>query len=109
MNQLIAINVPIGDRTYRIKIAVEDEEQVRKTLKIINDKIIEFKTEFAGKDMQDYISMVLLWMIACVFFGIFLDFAFFEGAPNWKNIIFYILFLISLGFLIRYLIRKWKL
>ncbi|MCC6289341.1 MAG: cell division protein ZapA [Chitinophagaceae bacterium] len=61
MDQLIAINVPIGDRTYRIKIATNDEEQVRKTLKIINDKIIEFKTEFAGKDMQDYISMVLLW------------------------------------------------
>jgi len=55
------------------------------------------------------ISMVLLWMIACVFFGIFLDFAFFDGTPNWKNIVFYILFLISLGFLIRYLMRKWKL
>lgn len=61
MQTLMAINVPIGDRTYRIKIAPEDEEQVRKTIKIINDKIIEFKTEFAGKDMQDYISMVVLW------------------------------------------------
>lgn len=61
MDKLIPINVPIGDRTYRIKIALPDEEQVRKTLKIINDKIIEYKTEFAGKDMQDYISMVLLW------------------------------------------------
>ena len=55
------------------------------------------------------ISMVLLWMIACVFFGIFLEFAFFDGTPTWKNIVFYILFLVSLGFLIRYLIRKWKL
>lgn len=61
MQSLIAINIPIGDRTYRIKIAPEDEEQVRKTIKIINDKVIEFKTEFAGKDMQDYVSMVLLW------------------------------------------------
>ena len=61
MQALIAINIPIGDRTYRIKVAPTDEEQVRKTIKIINDKIIEFKTEFAGKDMQDYISMVLLW------------------------------------------------
>ena len=39
----------------------EDEENVRKTLKTINDKIIEFKTNFSGKDMQDYIAMVLLW------------------------------------------------
>ena len=34
---------------------------MRKTIKLINDKIIEFKTEFAGKDMQDYIGMVVLW------------------------------------------------
>ncbi len=61
MQALIAINITIGDRTYRIKIAPEDEEQVRKTLKVINDKIIEFKTEFVGKDMQDYVAMVLMW------------------------------------------------
>lgn len=61
MQTLIPINVPVGDRTYRIKITPEDEEQVRKTIKIINEKILEYKTEFAGKDMQDYISMVVLW------------------------------------------------
>ena len=59
--QLIPINILIGDRTYRIKSLPQDEEIIRKTLKIINDKIIEFKTQFAGKDMQDYIAMVLIW------------------------------------------------
>jgi cell division protein ZapA len=61
MEQLIAATIIIGDRSYRIKVAAEDEETVRKTVKTINDKIIEFKTEFAGKDMQDYVAMVLLW------------------------------------------------
>ena len=61
MSELIAATVLIGDRNYRIKVAGEDEEAVRKTVKTINDKIIEFKTNFAGKDMQDYIAMVLLW------------------------------------------------
>jgi hypothetical protein len=61
MQELIPINVLIGDRTYRIKIEPGDEELVRKTLKTINDQIIEYKTRFAGKDMQDYIAMVLLW------------------------------------------------
>lgn len=61
MEELIPINVVIGDRTYRIRIDPVDEEVVRKTLKLINDKIIEFKTQFAGKDMQDYIAMVVLW------------------------------------------------
>lgn len=59
--ELIPANIVIGDRTYRIKILPSDEEVVRKTLKIINDKIMEFRSQFAGKDMQDYISMVLIW------------------------------------------------
>jgi Cell division protein ZapA len=61
MDELIAISAFIGDRSYRVKINPEDEEVVRKTLKTINDKIVEFKTMFAGKDMQDYIAMVLIW------------------------------------------------
>lgn len=61
MSELIPISALIGDRTYRIKIEPTDEEVVRRTLKTINDKIIEFKTMFAGKDMQDYIAMVLIW------------------------------------------------
>jgi hypothetical protein len=59
--ELIPLNIIIGDRSYRIRIYPKDEEAVRKTLKIVNDKIIEFKTQFAGKDMQDYIAMVLIW------------------------------------------------
>lgn len=58
---LIPLNIVIGDRNYRIKILGKDEEVIRKTLKIINDKIIDFRTQFAGKDMQDYIAMVLIW------------------------------------------------
>ena len=61
MEELIPITAVIGVRSYRIKIEPKDEEVVRKTLKTINDKIIEFKTTFAGKDMQDYIAMVLVW------------------------------------------------
>ena len=61
MAELIPINILIGDRTYRIKTDPKDEEQIRGTLKTINDKIIEFKTQFAGKDMQDYVAMVLIW------------------------------------------------
>jgi cell division protein ZapA len=61
MEQLIPLNLLIGDRTYRVRIQPTDEEVVRKTVKTINDKLIEFKTQFAGKDMQDYIAMVLVW------------------------------------------------
>ena len=62
MDELIAATVVIGDRSYRIKMHPKDEETVRRTVKTINDKTIEFKTQFAGKDMQDYIAMVLIWL-----------------------------------------------
>lgn len=60
-DELIPLNIVIGDRSYRIKILPSDEETVRKVLKTINEKIVEFRTQFAGKDMQDYVSMVLIW------------------------------------------------
>jgi len=59
--QLIPATITIADRSYRIKLDPKDEEVVRKTVKTINDKIIEFKTMFSGKDMQDYVAMALVW------------------------------------------------
>lgn len=59
--EMIPVNITIADRTYRVRIAPKDEEAVRKTAALINQKMVEFKNLYAGKDMQDYISMVLLW------------------------------------------------
>jgi len=61
MNELIPVTIIIADRSYRLRILPKDEEVLRKTVKTIHEKIIEFKTEFAGKDMQDYVAMVLIW------------------------------------------------
>lgn len=61
MSEMLPINIVIGDRTYRIRVKPEDEEPVRKVVKVINDKVVDFKIQFAGKDMQDYIAMVLVW------------------------------------------------
>ncbi len=61
MSELIPVNIVIADRTYRIKTQTTDEEVIRKTVKMINDKLFEFKAQFAGKDMQDYLAMVIIW------------------------------------------------
>jgi cell division protein ZapA len=61
MSELIPITVFIADRSYRLRIHPKDEEVLRKTIKTINEKIVEFRSQFAGKDMQDYIAMVLMW------------------------------------------------
>ena len=61
MSELIPVTILIADRTYRLRIDPKDEEVLRKTVKTISEKIIEYKTQFAGKDMQDYVAMVLIW------------------------------------------------
>ncbi len=59
--QLIPVNIVVADRTYRLRIKPGEEEAIRKVMKEVNAKIVEFKTSFAGKDLQDYISMCLIW------------------------------------------------
>jgi hypothetical protein len=58
---IIPANIIIGDRNYRIKIDPKDEQVIRGHVKLINEKILDFKTIFPGKDMQDYVAMALIW------------------------------------------------
>jgi cell division protein ZapA len=60
MSNTIAINLILGDRTYRIKIENTDEEKTREKARKLNEQLIQFKKQYAGKDMQDYLAMVLL-------------------------------------------------
>lgn len=57
------ISLLIGDRTYRIRVEEREEESIRKMAKRLNDQIAGFKTQYVGKDMQDYLAMVLLSIV----------------------------------------------
>jgi len=60
MQNLISISLPVGDRSYRLKIKAEDEETIRKMAEKMNHQLNQFKSQFPGKDMQDYLAMSLL-------------------------------------------------
>ncbi|MEY2587747.1 MAG: hypothetical protein RLY11_1596 [Bacteroidota bacterium] len=64
MQNLIPINIVVGDRTYRIKIEANEEEKVRKMAKKLNEQLATYKSQYAGKDMQDYLAMVLLSIVS---------------------------------------------
>jgi ABC-type glycerol-3-phosphate transport system permease component len=55
------------------------------------------------------IAYVLLWMMVNVLIGIYFGFAFFEGRPSWKNLLYYVLAFGTLFLILRMLKRKWKL
>lgn len=54
---IININVIIADRPYPLKIERDDEENVRKAARDINDKIKQFQQAYGAKDKQDYLAM----------------------------------------------------
>jgi hypothetical protein len=55
------------------------------------------------------ISMIVLWMMVNIYVGIYKNYAFFEGSPNWTHLLYYAVSLITLALLIRLIIRKWNL
>lgn len=57
---LLPVNVIVAGRSYRIKVAPEDEGFVRKAVKRANDQIAELRRTYAGKDDQDFLAMCLL-------------------------------------------------
>ena len=61
MADLIPINIVLADRSYRIRIEHAEVEVERKSASLIKDKKAEYRQKLAGKDMQDYVAMVLLW------------------------------------------------
>ena len=55
------------------------------------------------------ISIIILWMMANVFIGIYNELAFFDNKPGWENYIYYFFLLVSFVTLLIRLKRKWKL
>ncbi len=56
----IIINVWIAGRSYRIKINPEEEEGVRKAVKVAEERIMRLRNSYHGKDDQDFVAMCLL-------------------------------------------------
>ena len=56
----LSITVNIADRPYKLRIDPVEEENVRKAVKIVNDKIKDYSTAYDYKDRQDLLAMVAL-------------------------------------------------
>jgi cell division protein ZapA len=57
---LIPVNVIVAGRSYRLRVAPEDEAFVRAALQRVNDQIAELRRSYAAKDEQDFLAMCLL-------------------------------------------------
>lgn len=59
-DDLIAVNLWLAGRSYRIRISASDEARVRKAAHIADERIKELRLHYAGKDDQDFVAMCLL-------------------------------------------------
>lgn len=69
---------------------------------------IEPETRDFLKRIIQTVSMGMLFLLVHMTVGIYFNWAFFEGSPSIGNIIYYIIFSITLTALIYYFYRLWK-
>lgn len=60
MKDRLSIKVSVAGRVYPLSIERDEEENVRKAVKLINEKVSEFETSFNIKDKQDLLAMTAL-------------------------------------------------
>ena len=60
MDDKLSIRINIGDKYYPMRINRDEEELIRKAAKIINDKLTQYRTKYAERDMVDLLAMTAL-------------------------------------------------
>jgi cell division protein ZapA len=60
MKEEISINVTIADVVYPLTVLMEDEENVRKAARMINEEVRQYRDEFGISDKGNILSMIAL-------------------------------------------------
>ena len=60
MNEKLSIRVNIADKYYPLKIDRNEEENIRKAARLINERVLQYKQKYVDKDVLDFLAMVAL-------------------------------------------------
>jgi cell division protein ZapA (FtsZ GTPase activity inhibitor) len=60
MDDKLSIRVNVADRYYPLKIDKDNEEDIRKAARLINEKVLQYKQKYVDKDIQDFLAMASL-------------------------------------------------
>jgi cell division protein ZapA len=63
MDDKLSIRINVADRYYPLKINRDDEEDIRKAARIINEKVLQYKQKYLDKDTQDFLAMAALQFV----------------------------------------------
>ena len=54
----LSVKLVIGNRSYSMKVPMEDEQKIREIGKKLNNKITEIRTQMNIDDLQDILAMI---------------------------------------------------
>ncbi|MCD4770367.1 MAG: cell division protein ZapA [Bacteroidales bacterium] len=60
MDNKLSIRINVADRYYPLKVNRDDEEDIRKAARMINEKVLLYKQKYVDKDIQDFLAMAAL-------------------------------------------------
>ena len=60
MGEKFSIRLNILDRFYPLKVNPNEEENIRKAAKMINERVLLYKQKYSTKDIQDFLAMTAL-------------------------------------------------
>lgn len=63
MNKL-SIKINIAGRVYPMKVDADSEERIRRSVRIIDERLGYYQQNYATKDKQDLLAMCLLEFVA---------------------------------------------
>jgi hypothetical protein len=62
--ELTPLNLWLAGRSYRILVKKNEVDRIHKAVRLADEKILELKNTYAGKDTQDFLAMCLLMYAA---------------------------------------------
>lgn len=60
----LSIDINIADRYYPIIIDKSEEKKITEAVSLINEKMVQYRQKFKGKDNQDLLAMTSLQLVS---------------------------------------------
>lgn len=60
MEEKLSIKINIAEKFYPLKIEKNEEEDIRKAAKMVNDRLMQYKRKYTESDMSDFLAMTAL-------------------------------------------------
>mgnify|MGYP003623472036 CR=1 FL=1 len=59
----LSIRINVAERLYPLRIAMQDEERLRRAARMINDKLSQYKQRYVERDVQDALAITALQFV----------------------------------------------